>query len=232
MLALAACDSSPVATTADADVDEINWLFVLSATGGSFDGKTLTLRNVPPALMFSDRPYRVWGHMTLSELLPEVEQGPNNFLENPPNGVLSTFREGELPTEATVVMHQPTLDGADLLIPVDVLDGFIPSNFGPASMFVDHYHHHAAGAFIVGAAIGNAASQPDTIVVQQPTYVYHADPVPVPVAVSVAVPAPVAAPPAPASAQDRLANVQSMFEQNLISEQEYEKKRAEILDSM
>ena len=88
---------------------EINWLFVVSATSGSFDGKTLTLSDVPPVLIFSDRPDRVWGHMTVSELLPKVEEGPDSFTVNPPNFVLSTFRDGELPTEATVVMHTSTM---------------------------------------------------------------------------------------------------------------------------
>ena len=144
---------------------------MVSATAGSFDGTTLTLRDVPPPLIFSDRPYRVWGHMTLSELLPRVEEGPNSFIENPPNAVLSTFREGELPTEATVVMHRPALDGANLSFSVDILDGSIPATFGPASLFVDGIHHHGhAGAFIVGAAVGNAAAENDTetVVVKEP----------------------------------------------------------------
>ena len=65
----AACQVSAEQATPAVDDKEINWLFVVSATGGSFDGKTLTLRDVPPVLIFSDRPDRVWGHMTVSELL-------------------------------------------------------------------------------------------------------------------------------------------------------------------
>ena len=150
-----ACPASAEQTApAPGDV-EINWLFVVNATGGSFDGKTLTLHDVPPVLIFSDRPHRVWGHMTVSELLPKVEEGPDSFIVNPPNCVLSTFREGELPTEATVVMHGATVDGANLSFSVDVLGGHIPETFGPASLFVDRVHH-GAGAFIVGAAVANA----------------------------------------------------------------------------
>ena len=204
-------------TTPAASDGEINWLFVVSATSGAFDGKTLTLRDVPPVLIFSDRPDRVWGHMTVSELLPKVEGGPDSFTENPPNSVLSTFRDGELPTEATVVMHRPTIDGADLSFEVDVLGGHIPATFGPASLFVDRVHGHA-GAFIVGAAVANNRDEreQETVVVREPTYVYHADP----------------AAPAPASAQSRLAEAKSLFDQGLITEDEYAKKRKEILDSM
>ena len=217
-----ACPASAEQTApAPGDV-EINWLFVVNATGGSFDGKTITMHDVPPPLIFSDRPYRVWGHMTLSELLPKVEEGENSFVVNPPNAVLSTFREGELPTEATVVMHEPTLEGGNLSFSVEVLEGHIPATFGPASLFVDSHHHHAAGALIVGAAIGNAAAEnnTETVVVREPTYVYNVDPVP-------AAPAPT-----PTSAQSRLAEAKSLFDQGLISEDEYARKREEILASM
>ena len=55
---------------------------------------------------------------------------------------------------------------------------------------------------------------------KESTYVYHADPVPAPAAS------------APASAQSRLAEVKRLFDQGLISEDEYAKKREEILASM
>jgi len=220
---LAACRPPSEQATSAPDEPEISWLFVVNATGGTFDGKTITMHDVPPPLVFSDRPYRVWGHMTLSELLPQVERGPDSFIENPPNAVMSTFRAGDLPTEATVIMHTPTLDGANLSFSVDVLDGSIPAEFGPASLFVDGVHHHGhAGAFIVGAAVANAANENDTetVVVKEPTYVYHVDPVP-------AAPAPT-----PTSAQSRLAEAKSLFEQGLISEDEYAQKREQILATM
>ena len=212
-------------TTPDSDETDVSWLYVVNATGGSFDGKTITMHDVPPALIFSDRPNRIWGHMTLSELLPMVKEGPDNFIVNPPNAVLSTFREGDLPTEATVVMRDAAVDGANLLFSVDVLDGHIPATFGPASLFVDSHHgHHAAGAFIVGAAVGNAAAdnnETETVVVREPTYVYTVDPAPVATAA-----------PASATAQSRLAEAKSLFDQGLISEDEYARKREEILASM
>jgi hypothetical protein len=219
---LAASQALSQQTTPVSDEIDVSWLYVVNATGGSFDGKTITLYDVPPALMFSDRPNRIWGHMTLSELLPLVKEGPDNFIINPPNAVLSTFREGDLPTEATVVMHDATIDGANLLFSVDVMDGSIPATFGPASLFVDSHHgHHAAGAFIVGAAVGNAAADnndTETVIVREPTYVYTVDPAP--------------AAPAPATAQSRLADAQRLFEQGLITEDEYARKREQILASM
>ena len=222
---LTASQAQSEQTTPAADETDVSWLYAVNATGGSVDGTTITLRDVPPALMFSDRPNRTWDHMTLSELLPMVKEGPDNFIVNPPNAVLSTFRDGDLPTEATVVMHDARIDRANVLFSVAVMDGSIPATFGPASLFVDSHHgHHAAGAFIVGAAIGNAAADnndTETVVVREPTYVYTVDPAPAPIAA-----------PAPATAQSRLADAQRMYDQGLITEDEYARKREEILAYM
>jgi len=218
-LLFAALQAQSEQTTPASDSSEdVSWLYVVNATGGSFDGKTIILHDVPPALMFSDRPNRIYGHMTLSELLPMVKEGPDSFVENPPNAVLSTFREGELPTEATVTMFDAGIDGENLTFTVNVLDGSIPATFGPASLFVDsHHHHHVAGAVIVGAAIANN-NEPETVVVKEPTYVYTVDPAP--------------AATAPATAQSRLADAKSLFDQGLITEEEYARKREQILASM
>lgn len=208
---------------ADPDYSEnVRWLYVVNSTGGSFDGKTLTMDNVPPVLAFSDRPHRIYGHMTLSELLPMVKEGPNNFVENPPNAVLSTFQGDELPSEATVTMHDAAIVDGNLTFTVDVLDGSIPESFGPASLFVDHGRIDG-GAFLLGTAIGREREedrQEAAEVYRQPTYVYTANPAPAPAA------------PAPESAESRLAEAQRLYQQGLITEQEYAQKRQEILATM
>jgi hypothetical protein len=56
------------------------------------------------------------------------------------------------------------------------------------------------------------------VIVREPTYVYTVDPAP--------------AAPAPATAQSRLADAQRLFEQGLITEDEYARKREQILASM
>ncbi len=205
---------------------QVNWLFVMTGTSGSFDGKTITLHNVPPTLMFSDRPYRIFGHMDTAKLIKEVSTGPNSFAEDPPNAVLSTFG-GELPTTATVVLYKPTLTGNTLSFPVKVSEGNIPRTFEGATLFIDHWRRHPhIGAFVVGAAVGSAvrhASQPKTVVVTQPTYYYQATPPP--------------PPPAPdkqssKSPEARLEEVKSMYDKGLISKSEYDQKRKQILDQM
>jgi hypothetical protein len=201
-----------------------NWLFVMTATSGSFDGKTITLHNVPPTLMFSDRPYRIFGHMDTAKLIKEVSTGPNSFAEDPPNAVLSTFGGG-LPTTATVVLYKPTLTGKTLSFPVKVSEGNIPRTFEGATLFIDHWHRHPhIGAFVVGAAVGSAvhhASQPKTVVVQQPAYYYQATP-----------PPPPPAPDSTKSPESRLEELKSMYEKGLITKSDYDQKKKQILDQM
>ena len=235
LIAFFAVGGAKAAQTEDAEAkavdDEVNWLFVMNAKSGSFNGKTLTLHKVPPVLMFADRPYRMWGHMDLDGLIKAVSTGPDSFAENPPNAVISTFG-GDVPVSATVVLHKPTAEGDSLSFPVEVLEGDIPKEFASASLFIDHWHPHV-GAFVVGAAVGSSIAHSrhtDTVVVTQPTYYYQASPPP---------PPPPPPPPAhTASTQSsktpeaRLGELKGMLDKGLISKDEYDKKKTEILQQM
>ena len=202
----------------------------MNARSGSFDGKILTLHDVPPTLMFSDRPFRIWGHMSTPELIDAVSKGPNSFAEDPPNAVLSTLG-GDVPLSATVVLHKPTVKGDSLSFPVDVLEGKIPKAFAGASLFIDHWHPHV-GAFVVGAAVGSSVAHSrhtDTVVVTQPTYYYQASPPPPPPPPP---PAHTASTPSSKTAEARLEELKGMLDKGLISKDEYDKKKTEILQQM
>jgi len=249
LIAFFAVGGAKAAQTEDAEAkavdDEVNWLFVMNAKSGSFDGKTLTLHKVPPVLMFADRPYRMWGHMDLDGLIKAVSKGPGSFAEDPPNAVISTFG-GELPTSATVVVFAPTVEGDKISFPVDVLEGEIPETFKGVSMFIDAWAHHGGhgghrhrhghphwhphvGALVVGAAIGSAAahssSSTTTVVVQQPAYYYQASPAPAPAPKA-------AAAPAAKDPQATLEELHSMYKKGLITESDYDTKKAAILKQM
>jgi hypothetical protein len=226
LLLLASCkttDSSTQVQDSSAAPD-VRWLFVQTATSGSFDGTTLTLDQVPPTLMFSDRPNRVTGHMTTSSLIDKWDEGDNSFAKDPPNAVLSALGgEGE-PTLATVeLISKPTTDGDGIRYHVRVLEGEIPGLFDQASLFIDHWHRHPPiGAFVVGAAIGHsvarANSEPKTVVVTDPNYYYRTSPPP---------------PPAqPKSTTQKLQELQNMLDQGLITKSDYDKKKADILADM
>jgi membrane peptidoglycan carboxypeptidase len=67
------------------------------------------------------------------------------------------------------------------------------------------------------------ASQPKTVVVQQPAYYYQATPPP---------PAPAPAPDSTKSPESRLEELKSMYDKGLITKSEYDKKKSQILDQM
>jgi hypothetical protein len=61
-------------------------LFVQSAEGVVFEGETLTLKGVSPAVVFfSDRPQRSAGHVDLPGFLKAWNEGTDSFAEDPPN---------------------------------------------------------------------------------------------------------------------------------------------------
>jgi hypothetical protein len=217
----------------DGDEVECNWLFVLAAASGSYDGKTLTLENVPPALMFTDRPVRAFGHMELKQLIELVSTGDDNFEVDPPNAVLSTFGTKDKPTSGLVTLLRPKLEGNKVVFPVKYLEGDIPDRFEGASLFIDpfHMHHHGHGHWhphigraIVGAAVVHSvvhASQPKTVVVTQPAYYYQAQPAPAP--------APAAS---PKTSEQKLVELKGLFDQGLINQAEYDSKKTAILAAM
>lgn len=208
---------------APAEGSNVNWLFVMTATSGSFSEGSLTLHGVPPTLLFSDRPDRVWGHMDTAALVEAVAEGPDSFTDNPPNAVLSTFGGDHLPTTATVVLKKPVVHESSVVFPVEVLGGDIPAEFSGASLFIDHWRRHAPiGAFVVGAAVGSAVaheSQPKTttVVVAEPTHVVYS------------------APPPDNTNYDpvkELDDLKKMYDQGLITADEYHRKKDEVLDRM
>lgn len=207
-------------TSGKQEDQKIHWLFVVTSTSGSFDGKTLTLHNVPPTLMFSDRPHRFFGHMDTAKLIKEVNTGPDNFSVNPPNAVLSTFGS-ELPTTGTVILHGATLTGKTLSFDVKVLEGDIPDMFGGATLFIDPFLHRNLGAFVVGAAVGKNRAQEEaereTVVVQEPSYYYQGTPTPNQQSTS---------------PESKLKELKSIYDKGLITESEYNQKRKQILDQM
>ena len=83
-------------TTTPEDTIILEEMFVQIARSVTSDQTTLTLQDVAPStLYFSDRPERVVGHMTTEQFVEQWSEGPNSFLEDPPNAVLSYVGAGE-----------------------------------------------------------------------------------------------------------------------------------------
>jgi hypothetical protein len=120
-----------------ANTAEIEALFVQTAHGMSYDDGVLTLHGLTPtALMFSDRPDRVTGHIPSGEFIDSWAQGEDSFASNPPNAVLSIFQPDHV-QDVVVVLTHPELNGTDLAYGVDILDGDMPATGGEVALFID-----------------------------------------------------------------------------------------------
>ncbi len=120
-------------------LEDIEALFVQTATRMTSDGGTITLRGLSPStLYFADRPQREVGHMLSRHFVANWAAGDNSFAENPPNAVLSFADPGDrLPDDAVVEIQDPHLDGDALTYSIKVLDGTVPAATGPCALFID-----------------------------------------------------------------------------------------------
>jgi hypothetical protein len=126
-------------TTTDDDTIMLEEMFVQTARNVTSDETTLTLRDMSPStLYFSDRPERVVGHMTTEQFVAQWTDGPNSFFEDPPNAVLSYVGAGEdMLSDAVVVLRDPVRSGTELTYSIEVLEGAVPAESGPATLFID-----------------------------------------------------------------------------------------------
>ncbi|MGZ6563343.1 MAG: hypothetical protein ACXVH3_27255 [Solirubrobacteraceae bacterium] len=116
-------------------------MFVQTAHGMTSDGTTLTLTDVTPStLYFSDRPKRIVGHMATSDFVDLWAEGDNSFEEDPPNAVLSFLEPGdEAPEDAVVVIQYPRLENGGLSYAIETLEGTVPTQTGPVTLFIDPF---------------------------------------------------------------------------------------------
>ena len=116
-------------------------MFVQTARGFTSDGATVTLQDVTPAtLYFSDRPQRAVGHMTTADFVDLWGEGDDSFATDPPNAVLAFVDAGaDAPSDTVVVIKKPTLDQGQLSYSIDVLEGSVPIQGGPVTLFIDPF---------------------------------------------------------------------------------------------
>jgi hypothetical protein len=119
------------------EADEIEALYVQTASRMSYDNGKLTLRNLAPTtLFFSDRPDRVTGHVTSQDFVESWDKGRDSFASNPPNAALSIFHPDGV-SDVVVVLRSPKLEDGVLTYTVEILDGEMPPTGGPNSLFID-----------------------------------------------------------------------------------------------
>ena len=124
--------------------DNPRFLLVLSAESGSYDGETLTLTGVPSVVYFSDRPYRIAGHMSVVEFVEIWGEGTDSYEMDPPNAALSIPRE-DGNTDIIVELGNPLLIENGLTFNIIILAGDIHGSFDSSSLFIDYYDLGQAG---------------------------------------------------------------------------------------
>lgn len=114
-------------------------LFVQDAKAMSFDGSQLTLKGANPNIIFfCDRPVRTAGHMTRDAFMKLVTEGEDSFAENPPNAAVSIFGgKGDVTEVIITLLERPVVNGDDMLFPIKVIEGELPTTGGSVVMFID-----------------------------------------------------------------------------------------------
>jgi hypothetical protein len=133
LAATTAVSPSPAASPAPAP----EFLFVQVASEGTFEGDLLTLEGIGPVTVyFSDRPVREVGSITHAEFVDAWTAAADSFASDPPNASL-TFREGERSYATVMELMDPTLTDTGITYRVRLLEGGLPPELGPSSLFID-----------------------------------------------------------------------------------------------
>ncbi|MBU3759404.1 MAG: hypothetical protein FGM27_05675 [Candidatus Omnitrophica bacterium] len=112
------------------------YLFVQTAKSGSFDGIQITLNDVSPTVYFSDRPYRVAGHISTEQFIAGWFQGPGNFEADPPNATLSVFNPDGTLLNTVIEVTEPVYKDGAVRYTVRTLSGELPKDFQTCSIFI------------------------------------------------------------------------------------------------
>ncbi len=121
------------------DLKDIQLLFVQNAKDVVIKNGRLTLIGVSPTtIFFSDRPYRIAGHMHTQDFVLEWQNNicKESFRANPPNATLSIIADEEI-VDVVVELKNPFLTNGALVYDVGVLEQDKPIPSGPVSLFID-----------------------------------------------------------------------------------------------
>ncbi len=114
------------------------FLFVLSAGSGKYDGETLTLTGVPSVVYFSDRPYRVAGHMSLQKFAENWGGRIDDFSDVPPNATLSLLTDNGVDNVVIEMIAVSNISEEAVNFHVEILMGDLPTEFSAGSLFIDY----------------------------------------------------------------------------------------------
>ena len=116
------------------------YLFTLAATSGTFEGDTLTLKDVPLVVYFTDRPVRESGHFSLEKFIGMWDKGLDSFKDVPPTAELSVYGENGDKHDVFII-SKPMIKGDTISFKIKELDegDNIPKSFSHATLFIDNF---------------------------------------------------------------------------------------------
>jgi hypothetical protein len=78
--------------------------------------------------------------MSTADFVELWDAGENSFESDPPNAVLSFIEPGDsVPEDTVVVIKNPRLTDGGLTYSIDVLEGTVPAQAGPTTLFIDPF---------------------------------------------------------------------------------------------
>ena len=119
-------------------LERIDALFVQGAARFTSRQGTMTLHGLAESTVyFADRPRREIGHIPSRRFVELWAVGAHSFAVDPPNAVISFLDEEGDASDVVVVLHEATLEGDDVTYRITVLEGKLPEEAGPCSLFID-----------------------------------------------------------------------------------------------
>ncbi|MBB3037363.1 hypothetical protein [Hoyosella altamirensis] len=113
------------------------YLFVQSATEGTYRAGALTLAGIAPTTTwFTSRPDRQSGDVPHDVFIESWSQSADSFAEDPPNAGL-VFTSGGEQSVAVVELTEPSLTNGEFRYRIRVLDGEVPESFSDVAVFID-----------------------------------------------------------------------------------------------
>jgi len=143
---LASCEGGPetdqqseMVPEQSADDGLVELLFVQEAAGARFQDGQLTLTGLNPrTLYFADRPEDIAGYLSYQEYVDMVYEGPDNFVEDPPNATLMIKDGQELEAVVLELSAKPRMEGDDMVFSsVKLIQGDLPAEASKAVLFID-----------------------------------------------------------------------------------------------
>jgi len=116
------------------------YLFTLAGKSGTFEGDTLTLKDIPLVVYFTDRPVRQSGHISLEKFIGMWDQGVDNFKDVPPTAQLSVYDESG-DKHDVLIISSPKVKGDTISFKVKELEESesIPKSFRHSTLFIDNF---------------------------------------------------------------------------------------------